>query len=146
MQHSLLCISYWGLATRSWLLHVVGVAVVSSNHKQEQGPGSHKEDIWAGTSVGMRVLSLRKCQGSHEMHQMITVPMLRSAAMNGLRKDGDVFLPFLLLQWSLQCSEVWLALGKNWNFSSFSKYYIKGKNDQKPHNLTLYIFFPLSQT
>lgn len=84
--------------------------------------------------------SLRKCWGRAEMHQMIAVPTLMSTSMKALRKDGDMLLPFPLLQWLLQCSEVWLDLGKNWKFGGFSKYYIKGKNDIKIRSNRVNIF------
>lgn len=86
------------------------------------------------------MLSLRKCWGRDEMHQMIAVPALMSTSMKGLRKDGDMLLPFSLLQWLFQCSEVWLDLGKNWKFRGFSKYYIKGKNDIKTRSNPVNIF------
>lgn len=86
------------------------------------------------------MLSWRKCWGRDELHQMIAVPTLMSTSMDGLRKDGDMLLPFPLLQRLLQCSEVWLDLGKNWKFSRFSKYYIKGKNDIKTRSNCVSIF------
>lgn len=84
--------------------------------------------------------SWRKCRGRDEMHQMIAVPTLMRTSMKGLRMDGDMLLPFPLLRWLLQCSEVWLDLGKNWKFNGFSKYYIKGKNDIKTRSNRVNIF------
>lgn len=98
----------------------------------QTGAGRSLEHPGPWLEVPMEMPSLRKCWGREEMHQTIPVPTLMSTSVRGLGRDGDVFLPLPLLQWLLQCSEVWLHFGKNCKFSGFSKYYIKGKNYTKP--------------
>lgn len=145
-QGSWLCSFYRGLATKTWLTTRSVRGSASSNHKEERGPGKHPGKCWSVPAAVLQVEHGCECRaegsagGGMRMHQMIAVPALMSTSMKGLRKDGDMLRPSPLLRCLLQCSEVWLDLGKNRQFSGFSKYYIKGKNDIKTRSNCVNIF------